>query len=100
MLIGFDTHFRGLGKHFVAAQTNQLCREATPIYMFWPMALEKVLRYNPKAKLLIVLHDPVVRAYSHYRIQVARGSRRQASIRAIREGRKRLACLPWHAAPF
>ena len=40
--------------------------EATPIYMFLPEIARELARYNPELKLLVLLHDPVERALSHY----------------------------------
>jgi Sulfotransferase domain len=40
--------------------------ESTPYYMFHPHALERIRGTVPDAKLMVVLRDPVTRAYSHY----------------------------------
>ena len=40
--------------------------EATPIYMFLPGIARELKRYNPDLKLVVLLHDPVERAISHY----------------------------------
>jgi hypothetical protein len=40
--------------------------EATPDYLDHPLAPERLHKYNPNAKLIIILRDPVLRAYSHY----------------------------------
>lgn len=46
--------------------------EATPIYIFWPNALERIREYNPDAKIVILLRHPTFRAHSHWRMQRAR----------------------------
>src|SRR5688500_16151686 len=32
--------------------------EATPIYAYWPDALERIARYNPAMRLVLLLRDP------------------------------------------
>jgi hypothetical protein len=40
--------------------------ESTPYYMFHPHASQRIASLLPDAKLLVVLRNPVDRAYSHY----------------------------------
>ena len=51
------------------------CRvgEATPIYLWWHGALERIWKYNPDIKLIILLRDPVERAWSQYKMDVRLG---------------------------
>lgn len=72
------------------------CGEATPIYTYWPNSLERVAAYNPHMKLVVVLRDPVQRAWSHWRMEYARGIETEPFAWCIREGRQRLfAADPW-----
>lgn len=41
--------------------------EASPSYMFFPYCADEIAKACPKARILIVLRDPVSRAVSHYR---------------------------------
>ncbi len=65
--------------------------EATPIYIFWPNSLERLAAYNPAARLILMLRDPVERAYSHWQMEYARGVETLPFAQAIRAGRDRLA---------
>jgi hypothetical protein len=47
--------------------------EATPIYMYFPWIAERLKAYNPRMKLIILLRNPIDRAYSHYQMERARG---------------------------
>jgi len=83
----FDLHFsRGLGwyrAHFptaarrLAAQkirhTRLVVGEATPYYLFYPHAARRVRKAVPNAKLIVLLRNPVDRAYSHYHHEVSMG---------------------------
>lgn len=40
--------------------------EATPNYMFRPKAVERIAAILPEVKIIVLLRDPVDRAYSHY----------------------------------
>jgi hypothetical protein len=40
--------------------------EATPAYLFDPRSPGRVQAFDPRMKLVVVLRDPVERAYSHY----------------------------------
>lgn len=53
---------------------NQKCvtGEASPYYLFHPHAPRRAAATLPEAKLLVLLRNPVDRAYSHYQHQVMR----------------------------
>lgn len=66
--------------------------EATPIYTYWPHALERVRRYNSEAKIIVGLRHPSFRAYSHWRMETNRGSESLSFDEAIGAiGRSRVA---------
>ena len=72
------------------------CGEATPIYAYWPQSLERVATYNPRMRLILVLRDPVQRAWSHWRMEYARGAETAPFAWCVREGRQRLFdAEPW-----
>ncbi len=68
----FDTHFdKGIDwylAHFPAIPTdkNFLTGEATPNYLYFEEAAEKLFNYFPKTKLIVMLRNPIDRAISHY----------------------------------
>jgi hypothetical protein len=47
--------------------TTILLFEATPDYLFHPFAAARAARLIPAARIIVMLRDPVARAYSHYR---------------------------------
>lgn len=72
------------------------CGEATPIYAYWPNSLERIAAYNPAMKLILVLRDPVDRAWSHWRMEYARSVEPHPFAWCIRQGRQRLFdAEPW-----
>jgi hypothetical protein len=50
-----------------------LTGEASPYYLFHPSVPARVATQLPGVKLIVLLRDPVQRAYSHYQHEVARG---------------------------
>lgn len=53
--------------------SHPLAGEASPYYLFHPLAAERLARQVPDVRLLVVLRDPVERAYSHYKERVRNG---------------------------
>jgi hypothetical protein len=78
------------------AADGRLRGEATPIYVYWPNSLERIAAYNPAIRLIVLLRDPVARAWSHWKMEYARGAETQPFAWCIREGRRRLLdAEPW-----
>lgn len=86
--------YAALHAHFI--DDGRLCGEATPITLYWPPALDRVRAYNPAMRLVLIVRDPVERAWSHWQMEFARGKETEPFARCIREGRRRMA----GAAPF
>ena len=51
---------------FAAARPEQRCGEITPYYVFHPQAPDRVQALLPRARLIVLLRDPVERALSQY----------------------------------
>ena len=50
-----------------------LAGEASPYYLFHPAAAQRAVALVPQARLLVLVRDPVERAWSHYRHEVVAG---------------------------
>ena len=73
---------------------EKLCGEATPITLFWRPAIQRLHGYNPDTKIILLLRNPVERAFSHWRHEYAGGREDLPFSDAIRQvGRSRLAGL-------
>jgi len=53
-------------RHFADAQAGQLRGDITPYYLFHPRAPQRIHAVLPKAKLIVLVRDPVERALSQY----------------------------------
>ena len=82
-------------QHFKDAKPHQRCGEATPITMYWDPAPERVWTYNPNMKLVVLLRDPVARAFSHWAMESARHAETLSFRDAIAQEQQRAAaCRP------
>ena len=55
--------------NFAPRQPGQLRGETTPIYMYWEPAATRMATYNPALKIIVVLRNPITRAYSHWNME-------------------------------
>ncbi|WP_347270017.1 sulfotransferase domain-containing protein [Rhizorhabdus histidinilytica] len=77
--------------HALFTADGRLRGEATPIYLYWPNALERIVRYNPAAKIILLFRDPIQRAWSHWKMEYAKRKETEPFAWCIREGRERVA---------
>lgn len=59
---------------FHQAPADRIWGEATPIYMYWDAAAERIWRYNPAMRIIVILRNPIERAYSHWAMEARRGA--------------------------
>jgi Sulfotransferase domain len=53
---------------------HRVIGEATPIYMYWTAAPARIWSYNPLMKWILVLRNPVERAFSAWNMETKRGA--------------------------
>lgn len=64
--------------------------EASPSYLYHPHAARRAARTIPGARLIVLLRDPVDRAYSHYQHQVRMGNETLSFEEAVDAEKERL----------
>lgn len=52
----------------------RLWGDPTPSYLWWPTAPARIRDYHPAMKWIVLLRDPVSRAYSHWNMARSRGA--------------------------
>jgi hypothetical protein len=57
--------------------------EASPYYLFHPLAARRAADTVPDARLVVLLRDPIERAWSHYRHEVRAGRERLSFVDAL-----------------
>ncbi|HEY1653694.1 MAG TPA: sulfotransferase domain-containing protein [Candidatus Tumulicola sp.] len=80
---------------FDPSRDDSIVGEATPIYSYWPNALERIATYNAGSYVVLCLRHPSFRAHSHWRMETARGAETFSFSDAIRaRGRERVLEAP------
>jgi hypothetical protein len=74
-----------------AVGETSLTFESSPYYMFHPLAAQRISRDLPGVKLLVLVRDPVERAYSAHAHELARGYETEPFERALELEDERLA---------
>ncbi len=59
--------------NFPLRRMGKITGEKSPYYLYHPLVPERVAEYDKNIHLIIVLRDPVKRAYSHYQMMKRRG---------------------------
>lgn len=71
-------------------QGRAVTGEASPYYMFHPLGAERIAAALPAARLIVLLRDPVERAFSAYKQETARGFETETFEHALELEPKRL----------
>ncbi|KAA0439301.1 MAG: sulfotransferase domain-containing protein, partial [Candidatus Thioglobus sp.] len=58
---------------FSPKKSHQIIGETTPIYLYWRDALKRISHYNSDIKLIVLLRNPIERAYSHWNMSCDNG---------------------------
>jgi hypothetical protein len=64
--------------------------ESSPYYLFYPHAAKRIAKALPHVKLIVLLRNPVTRAYSHYYHEVAGGHEKLTFEEAIAREEERI----------
>jgi hypothetical protein len=62
----WDRGLRWYASNFSGAAPGQVTCDASPGYLYFPEALDRIKDVLPDARLAVVLRDPVARAWSHW----------------------------------
>jgi hypothetical protein len=83
----YESQFRPQGDVFCLG-------EATPSYMYDPLAVARIAEVLPSVRLVVILRDPIARAYSHYLMVAARGREGRSFEEAVEEELNGSQALP------
>lgn len=72
--IGFIEHEEDYVRLFRERKNSQIVGEASTGYLFSEVAAENIYASNPNSKIIIILRDPIERAFSHYLMNLKAGS--------------------------
>lgn len=85
ILKDFDNYW----EQFQKAKAHQKKGDISPSYLWKPKSAQRIYNYNPKAKIIVTLRNPIHRAFSHYLMNVAVGYETHESFKDALEGEKK-----------
>ena len=59
---------------------GKLVGEASPYYIFHPLAAQRIKQDLPSIKIIILLRNPIVRAYSNFQMQLRNKNEKETTI--------------------
>ena len=77
--------------HFGPIAGSSVSGEVTPSYLYWSPAMERICTYNPKIKLVILLRNPIDRAFAHWNMQRFKNREPLDFLDALKEEPRRIA---------
>ena len=83
-------HFRELPVRLLPVRLG-LAGEVTPSYLYWKPAMERIRNYNPQIKLVILLRNPIDRAFAHWNMQRFKDREPLDFLDAVKEEPRRIA---------
>lgn len=86
--------YEQLHKHYPLLAPSTIAGDCTPSYLYHELAAERIWKYNPKIKLLILLRNPVERAFAHWNMQRFKGREPLDFFDAVREEQARIGGAP------
>lgn len=75
--------YRKYHAFFQPSSSTKIVGEACPCYMWNEKAPARIHKYNPDAKIILLLRNPITRAYSHWNMAVSRGNENRDFSEAI-----------------
>ncbi len=67
--------------------------EVAANYLYWQESIPRICRYNPKIKVIVLLRNPIDRAYAHWQSNVTQGVETKSFVEAINAEHHRLKTL-------
>jgi len=80
-----------LHRHFRPIERSTIAGDVTPSYLYWKPAMDRIHQYNPRIKLIMLLRNPVDRAFAHWNMQRFKDREPLDFLDALREELRRIA---------
>lgn len=80
-----------LHRHFRPIGRSTITGEVTPSYLYWKPAIERIHAYNPQIKLVILVRNPIDRAFAHWNMQRFKDHEPLDFLDALKEEQRRIA---------
>ena len=92
-----EPNYEELHKHYPSIASATIAGDCTPSYLYHEPAMQRIWNYNPKIKLLILLRNPVERAFAHWNMQQYKGIEPLDFFDEIKKKKRALPARGWSA---
>ena len=96
-----DKHFGGdspdyapLHRHYPRVGPLTVAGDCTPSYLYHPPVARRIVEYHPGMKLIILLRNPIDRAFAHWNMQRFKGREPLEFLAAVKEEKSRINNAP------
>ena len=69
--------------NFDPQKHHKIIGEVTPIYSYWNPTMSRIWKYNSKMKIILILRNPIRRAFSHWQMSKKSGHEKHSFYEAI-----------------
>lgn len=90
-IFAHSVDYQVLHRHFRAIGRSTMAGEVSPSYLYWEPAMERIHTYNPRIKLVILLRNPIDRAFAHWNMQRFKDREPLDFLAALKEEPRRIA---------
>ena len=80
-----------LHSHFQPVGPRQVAGEITPAYLYWEPSMRRIREYNPHIRLVVLLRNPIDRAFAHWNMQRFKNRETLEFLDAVKEEPRRIA---------
>lgn len=87
---GPEVNYELLHKKLQRRPNTKITGESTPSYIYWNNAIERIKSYNPEIKLIVILRNPIDRAFSHWNMEISRERETKDFLKCLELEKKRL----------
>ena len=91
LFAGGNVSYEPLHEMFRPGRSGTIAGENTPIYIYWRPALPRIRNYNPTMKFVVILRNPIERAFSQWNMQRSRGHEPFDFLEAVQAEPQRIA---------
>jgi hypothetical protein len=100
-LFASGVNYEQLHGSFHSRAHSEVAGESTPVYLYWRPVMERIWNYNKTIKLIVLLRNPVDRAFSHWNMQRERGYETLDFLEAIKiEPQRQKEAVPLQSRRF
>jgi hypothetical protein len=86
--------YAALHRHYPRVGPSTMAGDCTPSYLYCAAAAKRIWDYHPQIKLLVLLRNPVDRAFAHWNMQRFKGREPLDFLDAVKEEKTRITGAP------